>query len=354
MRVLELVDWSKLVVADGPDPAMGDCDVLLEVLATGICGSDIHGYTGENGRRQPGQVMGHETVGRVVALGGLVGPSDGISIGDIATVNPVIGCKTCAQCLDGAEQACPKKSVIGVTHSLVGAFAEFLSAPACNVVPLPSTMPVEYGAMVEPLAVGYHAVRRGAVSAGDSVLIVGGGPVGQACVLAAQRLGAARVVVSEPSAPRRAINSSIGAVTIDPNSSSDFAAAVAAALGASPDVVIDAVGTNQSLASAFAAAPLTSTVVLVGMGHTQLAISAFEVSTKERSLVGSFCYSPDEFRETAAWVGQAPTVIGSMIGGMVRLAEAPATFAALARDQAPQGKILVLPRVADSATSVAV
>jgi threonine dehydrogenase-like Zn-dependent dehydrogenase len=353
MRVLELVDWSKLVVADGPDPAMGDCDVLLEVLATGICGSDIHGYTGENGRRQPGQVMGHETVGRVVALGGLVGPSDGISIGDIATVNPVIGCKTCAQCLDGAEQACPKKGVIGVTHSLVGAFAEFLSAPACNVVPLPSTMPVEYGAMVEPLAVGYHAVRRGAVSAGDSVLIVGGGPVGQACVLGAQRLGATRIVVSEPSAYRRAISSSIGAVAIDPTSS-DFGAAVTAALGSSPDVVIDAVGTNQSLASAFAAAALTSTVVLVGMGHTQLAISAFEVSTKERSLVGSFCYSPDEFRDTAAWVGDAPAVIGSMIGGMVELAQAPATFATLAHDQAPQGKILVVPHLAGSTTSAAV
>lgn len=343
MRVLELVGWSKLIVSQGREPVIGDHDVLIEVLATGICGSDIHGYTGENGRRQAGQVMGHETVGRVVALGDLVEPGEAVSIGDIATVNPVIGCKTCLQCLDDAEQRCPERRIIGVTPGLLGAFAEFMTAPSSNVVPLPSTMPIRYGAMVEPLAVGYHAVRRGAVSAGDAVLVVGGGPVGQACVLGAQRLGAARIAVSEPSAHRRDINSAIGAVAIDPTSSSDFSAAVEAALGSLPDVVIDAVGTNESLETAFAAAPLTSTVVLVGMGHPKIAISAFEVSTKERSLVGSFCYSPQEFRETAAWVGEAPAVIDVMIGGMVDLAEAPATFAALAGDQAPQGKVLVLP-----------
>ena len=343
MRVLTLVEWSKLVVSDHLDPLLGDHEVLLQVLATGICGSDIHGFTGENGRRQPGQVMGHETVGRVVAVGGAVRLDEGISVGDIATVNPVLGCKRCAQCLSGDEQACATKAIVGVTPTLLGAFAEFMSAPVSNVVTLPSTMPVRYGALVEPLAVGYHAVRRGGVSGGDAVLVIGGGPIGQACVVAAQRLGARTVVVTEPSPHRRAIVTNIGAIAIDPGSSTTIAETIATAIGQLPDVVIDAVGTNGSLATAMSCAPLMSTVVLVGMGTPQLDISAFEVSTKERSLIGSFCYSPAEFRETAAWVGTAPQVLGTMIGGAVDLDGAPAAFTALAGLDAPPGKVLVFP-----------
>ena len=351
MRVLTLVDWSKLVVSDRHSPTLGDREVLLQVLATGICGSDIHGFTGENGRRQPGQVMGHETVGRVVAAGAAVRPDDGISVGDIATVNPVIGCKRCAQCLSGDEQACATKVIVGVTSTSLGAFAEFMSAPVSNVVALPSTMPVGYGALVEPLAVGYHAIRRGRVASGHAVLVIGGGPIGQACVVAAQRLGARTVVVTEPSPHRRAIITNIGAIAIDPDSSSIIAETVAMAIGQMPDIVIDAVGTNGSLTTAMSCAPLTSTVVLVGMGNPHLDISAFEVSTKERSLVGSFCYSPAEFRETAAWVGTAPETLGNMIGGAVDLDGAPAAFTTLAGPDAPTGKVLVFPHGVEAGTA---
>jgi D-arabinose 1-dehydrogenase-like Zn-dependent alcohol dehydrogenase len=92
MRVLVLEDWWKLVVAERPDPAPAGRQVLLEIHATGICGSDIHGFTGATGRRQLGQVMGHETVGRVVALGDGVGPEFGLEVGAVATVNPVVSC----------------------------------------------------------------------------------------------------------------------------------------------------------------------------------------------------------------------------------------------------------------------
>src|SRR3954451_7538842 len=81
MRALVLEEWWRLTVADVPDPVVGEHDVLLEILATGICGSDIHGYTGDNGRREPGQVMGHETVGRVIARGAGLADGDGAPVG---------------------------------------------------------------------------------------------------------------------------------------------------------------------------------------------------------------------------------------------------------------------------------
>ncbi len=343
MQVLVLDDWWKLVVAERPDPVPAGQQVLLEIYATGICGSDIHGFTGATGRRQVGQVMGHETVGRVLALGDGVGPEYGLEVGAVATVNPVMSCGTCAQCRAGAEQACPNRSVIGVDPAVSSAFADKMLAPAANVIPLPDTMPIEYGALIEPLSVGYHAVQRGGIGPDERVLVIGGGPVGQAVVLAARREGAAQVVVSEPSASRRKLNEALGAVALD-LTTAEQATAVTQALSGPPSVVVDAVGTSASLDSALMAAAPGTTIVLVGMGEADLRLRAYEVSTQERTIVGSFCYSWEEFRATARWVGTAPDELGQLIDGRVDLAGSADAFTSLARGDNPASKILVLPQ----------
>jgi threonine dehydrogenase-like Zn-dependent dehydrogenase len=344
MRALVLEDWWKLVVADRPDPVASGQQVLLEIHATGICGSDIHGFTGETGRRKLGQVMGHETVGRIVAVGEGVAPELGLVVGAAATVNPVINCGVCAQCRVGNEQACPTKSVIGVDPNLSSAFAQLMLAPASNVIPLPDTMPLDFGALVEPLAVGYHAIHRGRIGPADNVLVIGGGPIGQACLLAARREGARNVVISEPQADRRRLIDALGAVSVDPISTDDLAGAVAEALGGAPTVVVDAVGSSVTVDSALSVAPLGSSIVLVGMGAAELALRAYEVSTKERTLVGSFCYTRREFRETAEWVGTAPDELALLIEGHVDLPESSDTFSDLARGANPASKVLVLPQ----------
>jgi threonine dehydrogenase-like Zn-dependent dehydrogenase len=343
MRVLVLQDWWKLVVAERPDPAPAGRQVLLEIHATGICGSDIHGFTGATGRRQLGQVMGHETVGRVVALGDGVGPEFGLEVGAVATVNPVVSCGNCDQCRAGSDQACPSRSVIGVDPSVSSAFAEKMLAPAENVIPLPPTMPIDYGALIEPLAVGYHAVHRGKIGPGDRVLVIGGGPVGQACLLAARRQGAQQVVVSEPTAARRRLNEALGAVTLDVITA-ERVPSVSDALGGPPTVIVDAVGSSASLDSAFSVAALGSTIVLVGMGEANLALRGYEISTKERSIVGSFTYSREEFKTTADWVGTAPSELSLLIEGRVDLLGSRDTFTDLAKGDNTASKILVLPQ----------
>ncbi|HLI01135.1 MAG TPA: alcohol dehydrogenase catalytic domain-containing protein [Acidimicrobiales bacterium] len=348
MRALVLEDWWKLVVAGRPDPAAHDDWVLLEVHATGICGSDIHGYTNENKRRRLGQVMGHETVGRIVALGPDVPEDLNLHVGDVATVNPVMSCGHCEQCLSGNDPGCPTKSVIGVDPTVSSAFAELLAAPAANVIPLPASMPIDYGALVEPLAVGYHAVRRGRVGPSDRVLVIGGGPIGQACVLAAQRQGVGRVAVSEPSPSRRRLVEALGTTAVDPVAASSatggLKAATGEALGGPPTIVIDAVGLSATVDAAFDVAPLGSSIVLVGMGAAELAVRAYEVSTKERMVIGSFCYTADEFRATARWVGAAPAELGVLIDGHTDLEGSDAAFTELAKGENPASKVLVLPQ----------
>jgi threonine dehydrogenase-like Zn-dependent dehydrogenase len=328
-----------LTVASRDDPEPGPGEVLVAVAATGICGSDVHGYTGETGRRSPGQVMGHETVGYVAAIGeGVIG----LRTGDVVTVNPLLACGRCGACAAGAEQSCPDRRVIGVDPAIVAAFAESMLVPAANAVVLPPGMPVEYGALVEPLAVGYHAARRGGCTSDDRVLVLGGGPIGQACVLAARRLGVTRVAVSEPDEHRRTLAASLGAAPVDPTVGV-VGEAVAAALGGPATLVVDAVGSTASVEAAAGASGFGARIVLVGMGSPRIDLPAYAVSTEERTLVGSFCYSARDFRETAEWVGGAPDVLARLVDGRVDMADAPEAFRELASGVAGKSKVLVFP-----------
>jgi 2-desacetyl-2-hydroxyethyl bacteriochlorophyllide A dehydrogenase len=327
-------------VEERPDPAPGPGEVLLRITATGICGSDLHGYTGENGRRHPGQVMGHETVGRIVAVGRDVA-EEGLEPGRVATVNPVIGCGRCAQCAEGTEQLCPRRKVIGVDREIASAFAELMLAPARNVVVLPADLPEEFGALVEPLAVGYHAARRG-VAADDAVLVIGGGPIGQACALAARRLGAGDVVVSEPNRGRRELVGKLGFATLDPTVG-DLADRVQEALGRPATAVLDAVGTSRTVGDALRASALGARIVLVGMGSRELTLAAFDLTTFERSIIGTFTYPSAEFRETAAWVASRPAGLEHLVDGRVGLDGAADAFARLASGDSDASKIMVFP-----------
>jgi threonine dehydrogenase-like Zn-dependent dehydrogenase len=332
----------ELAVETLDDPRPGPGEVLVRVAATGICGSDIHGFSGESGRRHPGQVMGHETVGVVEEVGAEVDSALGLQVGAVVTVNPLLACRDCQMCRQGSPQSCANRRVIGVNPEIRSAFAGFMTCPAENAVTLPPEMPIEYGALVEPLAVGYHAARRATCTSTDRALVIGGGPIGQACVLAARRLGVEHVAVTEIDSRRRELAGSLGATALDPRSD-DLVQQVSTALGGPATVVLDAVGSTASVADALRCSALGARVVLLGMNSPRLELAAYSISTEERTLVGSFCYTYDEFRETAAWVSTAPDVLAGLVDGHVDLDGAADAFTLLARGESSASKILVHP-----------
>ncbi|MDO9397425.1 MAG: alcohol dehydrogenase catalytic domain-containing protein, partial [Herbiconiux sp.] len=228
-----------MALADRPRPEAGGGEVLIRVAFTGICGSDIHGYTGHNGRRSLGQVMGHESSGTIQGFG----PGDalpGLAIGDAVTFNPVVlPLEDRAEFTD-REQHSPRKSVIGVDPTRTASFADYIVVPAVNVLRLADGMPVEHGALVEPTAVALHAIRRAGVIGHERVLVVGGGPIGQSVVLVLQALGVPEILVSEISPGRRSLLEEMGVSVIDP-SAGDLAAALGRH-GGPVDGTIDAVG----------------------------------------------------------------------------------------------------------------
>lgn len=338
MRALVLEDFGRMVVAEVPDVEPGADEVKIAVAGTGICGSDLHGYTGANGRRVPGQVMGHEAVGRIAQLGSLVHGE--LRVGQVVTFNPMVIPAADAEAFRGREQHHPDRYVIGVKPTLTAAFADFVVVPARNVVVLPESIPIEHGALIEPLAVAVHAVRRVGARRGQHVLVIGGGPIGQSIVIALQMAGVTEIVVSEPDTRRRTLLAELGAETVDP-ASGPLQQSVQEHFGGLADVTLDAVGLSRTVADALNATAFGGSVCLVGMGSPTLDLDAFRVSTEERAIIGSFAYTTDDFRDAATYLVNSPAAAATLISRQVTLDEAPDAFASLARGDGTAGKVIV-------------
>ena len=323
-----------------PTIGAGTGEVVLAVIATGICGSDVHGLTGDTGRRIDGQVMGHETVGRVIHVGDSVDPG---WIGRLATVIPLVGCGACGACRASNEQQCPDLWVLGVRPDVDGAFSSRIVVSERNLVALPDSMPQWHGALIEPLAVGYHAAKRGSVGPEDRVMIIGAGPIGQAAALAARRLGATTIVVSEPDAGRRALAEALGFTCAHPD---DLAAAMTSWDGAAT-VAIDAVGASPTLKRSLELSEPGARVVLVGMAAPRIEMLAYELSAKERTVIGTFCYSHEHFRETALWAAEHPEIVEKLVDRFAPLHSGPEIFASLINGSLLTNKLLLMPELAD-------
>ena len=229
--------------------------------------------------------------------------------------------------------------MFGVVPDHDAAFAEFSTVPQENIVVLPSLQQSLLGALIEPLAVGFHSARIAQIAADSDVLIIGGGPIGQAAALAARRLGAGRVIVSEPSPSRRSLLTSLGMMCLSPAELEDRLQD----LGARPSVVIDAVGSSETLITSLSVSSRRAQVVLVGMADPSLTIPAYRVSVDERSILGSFCYSYQDFRETAEWVSSHEDQVAPLIEKAAPLEEGPGIFDQLGRHAIDAHKILLMP-----------
>ncbi|KRA24816.1 hypothetical protein ASD65_10570 [Microbacterium sp. Root61] len=340
MRAVRLEEIGRVGLVEVDDALPGPGEIVVATIATGICGSDIHGYTGENGRRFPGQVMGHETVGRIAAVGAEVDPAL-YPLGALVTVNPVIVPSEEIKQYAGREQHDPRRRIIGVDPTIVSAFAEQYAVPVANVVVLPEMENPLLAALIEPLAVALHAVHRVGVQSGHVVLVVGGGPIGQSCVLAAQRAGASLVIVSEPNEGRREVCAALGAEVLDPTRAGVPDAVRARTDGRGADIAIDAVGSSATIGDALRSTMLGGGVCLVGMATPNVSLDAYRISTDERVLVGSFTYPAKTFQEAAEWVAEGAPVLSTLISEVVAPGDADAVFQRLGRTLDVPGKVLI-------------
>lgn len=277
-----------------PRPVPGPGEMLVRVRSAGICGSDLHYFQhGCCGNFVPTRpfVLGHECAGEVAALGeGVAGPAPGTKV----AVDPSQPCGRCRCCREGRYNLCPEMVYFGsasVDPPVDGCFAESVVVPAGNCVPLPDGFGLPWAALLEPMSVATHALRRSGGVAGRSVLITGGGPMGQMILMAATAFGAGRVVVSDPRPFARCVAEQHGATaTFDP--AGDDGAAQAASLARDGfEVVFEASGAPAALTRAVELSARGATVVQVGTLPDGVAIPANTLLSRELQYVGSWRFA---------------------------------------------------------------
>lgn len=242
-----------------PDVLRPD-EVRVEVACTGICGTDLHVYSGMafgTASSEP-RPFGHEFAGRVIEVGSAVST---VRLGERVTAIPNTPCGTCRLCRSGRAPVCQNRVTLRG-----GAWAQSIVVPAQNVFSLPDRVSDRLGALTEPLACGVRAVDRSGLQSGDRVCVIGGGPIGLFVAVVAKASGASDVIVSEPSAYRRHLARKLGIdQVIDPGDVQVRQAVLARTDGIGADVVFEAVGSPQTIEQAISIAAPGATVVVVGV-----------------------------------------------------------------------------------------
>lgn len=315
MRSLVLIAPHTLEIVESDSRPLVSGEVRLAIEATGICGSDIHGFAGLNDRRPTGIVMGHETAGRVIEVAE-AGP---LEVGARVAVNPVVPCGECHACLRGRINLCERRRIYGCMVGLDGGLATEMVVAAANCLRVDSDADVRALAMIEPMSVGLHAVRLGAPAEGAAVLVVGGGPIGIAVALGCLDAGA-QPLVCEPSFVRREAAASLGADTCTPEE--------LASLELDLSLAFECVGRTSTLRSALDTVRPGGTVVGVGVAEQEFAVRAVSLVIEEKRILGSSAYSPQDFRDTARAVATRIDAIAALVGGATAdLDQMPQVFA---------------------------
>lgn len=336
MQALRWHSAGQLRLDDVPEPGSpGTGEALVEVAYCGICGTDVHEYQSgphiiRSGKHpltgaEPPVTLGHEFSGRVVAIGS-GGPD--IPPGTRVAVDPCWRCGKCRSCRSGQYQVCDLGGSVGLASP--GGFARYALVPAEGLAVVPDGVPLELAALAEPLSVGLHAVRQGEISPGDTVAVIGAGPIGAASVLAARAAGAVQVMVAEPVPERRELLMCLGATaTFDPAEYPVHRAVRQATGGDGADVVIETSGAAGSLQTALKSTRRRGTVVIPALGNADYELDGRQVVLYERRLIGSLGYNRDLPRvlDLIATGAISPE---PMISGIFGLADGPRVFEEMA------------------------
>lgn len=271
-----------------------DDDVQIEVKSTGICGSDTHYWMeGRCGRFvvEDPIVLGHESSGIVVAIGPKV---KHFKIGDRVAIEPGKSCRKCSFCKNGRYNLCPAMEFCA-TPPIDGTLTQYFNHPEDFCFKLPDQVSYEEGAMIEPLAVAIHSCNRADLTAGDTVLICGAGPIGIMCVLSAKAMGAGKIIITDIDEGRLRKAKRFGADEIycvgRNESVEESAHNLRAQLGSYPKVVLECSGATSSLQTAIYAAAPGGSIATVGRGLRNMQLPIVEAASKEVDIKGIFRYA---------------------------------------------------------------
>ena len=300
MQALVFTAPGEVELREELEPLPGEGEVLVTIEASGICGSELHGFR-SLGMRRPPLIMGHEFAGTT--------PD-----GERVVVNPLVVCGVCPACLAGRSQVCGARQLMGVHRP--GGFAELVCVPRSSLHVLPEDADWTAAALIEPLANAVHAWRISGAGNGP-VAIVGAGAIGLVCLLVARLHGSGAVFVADPSPERRAVANRLGATAV---------ASLDEAAGIGFETTFDAVGLPATRAAALTHLTAGGTSVWLGLGSSDVAFDGNDLVRSEKRILGSFAYTPEDFAAAVALSNQVDLDWGTA----VPLSDSATTFMELA------------------------
>ena len=333
MRALVYTQPNEVQLQERPEPALDAGEVILKIDAVGICGSDMHAYHGHDPRRLPGLVLGHEFCGTVVqSRSALYAP------GTRVTGNPLITCGTCEYCVQGRNNLCANRTMVGMTRP--GAFADLMSIPAASLIDMPQDMSAIHAAVTEPAATALHAINLSMKSLVRPLpecrtLILGGGAIGMLSSLLLRHCGGAEIVVAEVNPLRREqLARCAGVKTYDPRQE--------APADNSFDYVMDAVGSKITRTVALAAVKAGGVVMHVGLQDWASEIDMRRLTLAEITLLGTYTYTTADLRATVQSIYRG--AFGDLSWVDVRpLADGAKAFQDLDQGRTASAKVILCP-----------
>jgi 2-desacetyl-2-hydroxyethyl bacteriochlorophyllide A dehydrogenase len=296
-----------------PEPELQAGEVVLKIEAVGICGSDMHAYHGHDPRRKPGLVLGHEFCGTVVQSA-VPEYAKGVRV----TGNPLITCGHCEYCVQGRNNLCANRTMVGMTRP--GAFAQYMSIPAACLIDMPQDMPATHAAVTEPAATALHAVNlsmRALVRPLQEcrVLILGGGAIGMLCAQLLKSYGCSDITLAEVNPLRcQQIARHVQVKTYNPKDAAPAENAF--------DYVIDAVGSKITRNTAFSSVKAGGVIMHIGLQDWASEIDMRRLTLAEITLLGTYTYTTADLRATVqaihrgafgdlAWLDSRPLSMGA-------------------------------------------
>ncbi len=345
MKALVYTAPKRLAWQEWPDPEPAQGEALVRVESIGVCGSDVHGWLGKSRGRVPPLILGHEMAGIVEDVRA---PATELRPGDFVAIYPMIGCGQCRFCATDRERLCRQRKLMGM--HLAGGFAEYLKAPAKNLYPLPSSMNLVAGALVEPLANALHFVEYAQTDPGP-LAILGAGAIGLLMLQVARQITAPdhagrlfpKIAVTEVNPHRGALAHRFGADLVVNPLDPDALSQLESFFGEDGcHAVLDAAGFASSRQLALKLVATGGLVGLVGLGEADTLIDCVELIRREIRLAGIYGYGRNEFQRAVEWIAQGRIDYQDWVTE-APLKEGQKFFEALDRPDTTQIKLILRP-----------
>ncbi|MBT0957178.1 zinc-binding alcohol dehydrogenase family protein [Alphaproteobacteria bacterium KMM 3653] len=321
MEALVITDIGSTEIREVDSPVCEPDHVILSVQHVGLCGSDLNTYSGLNPLVSLPRIPGHE-IGGIITEAGANVPSV-FAIGKSAIVIPYTTCGTCSSCSAGRPNACRYNRTLGVQQD--GGMSSLLKIHYDRLI-LNDTLPAKHLSLVEPLSVGFHAVSRGRVAPGETVVVLGGGMIGVGAMLGSLARGA-KVFMVEISEPKRKTLLELGAHTVINPEKTDVLAEVSERTGdEGPNVVIEAVGLPQTFRAAVDLASFAGRVVYVGYAKEEVSYNTSLFNLKELDIMGSRNATRADFEDVIRFLEANPTIGDKLISRAFTWTEAEKSF----------------------------